>query len=76
MLYDRIQELEIELEDSNIDREKEVLINQIDTIKCVLDHLLNLKHGENVCAVEIVEVNQQAMYRRKKLLKMQDEVRD
>ena len=72
MLHDKIQELEIELEDSNTDREKEVIVNEIDTLKCVLDHLFNLKHGENVCAVEIVEVNQQALRRRKKLIKMQD----
>ena len=45
MLHDKIQELEIELEDSNTDREKKVLINQIDTLKCVLEHLFNLKPG-------------------------------
>ena len=72
ILHDKIQELEIELEDSNFEREKEVVINQIDTLKCVLDHLSNLKYGENVRAMEIVEVNQQATHRRKRLIKMQD----
>jgi hypothetical protein len=72
MLHDKIQELQIELEDSNTDREKEVLVNQIDTLKCVLDHLFNLKYGKKVRAVEIAEANQQAKHRRKKLIKMQE----
>ena len=45
MLHDKIHELEIELEDSNTIREKEVIVNEIDTLKCVLDHLFNLKYG-------------------------------
>jgi hypothetical protein len=57
MLHDKMQELEIELEDSNTDREKEIIVNQIDTLKCVLDHLFNLKYGEKVCAVKIPEAN-------------------
>jgi hypothetical protein len=43
MLHDKIQELEIELEDSIIAREKEVLTNRIDNLNCVLGHLFNLK---------------------------------
>jgi hypothetical protein len=43
MMHDKIQELEMELEDSDTAREKEVLRNEIDTIKCVLRHLFNLK---------------------------------
>ena len=43
MLYDKIQELEIELEDSTTDREKEVIVNRIDTLKCVVGHLVDLK---------------------------------
>jgi hypothetical protein len=57
MLHDKMQELEIELEDSNTDREKEIIVNQIDTLKCVLDHLFNLKYGEKVRAVKIPEAN-------------------
>jgi hypothetical protein len=75
MLDDKIQELEVELDDSNIDREKEVVINQIDTLKCVLDHLFNLKYGERVRAIEIAEANhnyQQANRLRKQLNKFQD----
>jgi len=41
MLYDKIQEQE--LEDSNATREKEVLVNELDTLKSVLGHLFNLK---------------------------------
>lgn len=50
MLHDKIQELEIELEDSNTDREKEVVINEIQTLKYVLGHLLNLKFNEKARA--------------------------
>jgi ACT domain-containing protein len=32
MLDDKMQELELELEDSNSDREKEIVVNQIDTL--------------------------------------------
>lgn len=43
ILDEKIQETEIELEDSITTREKEVLLNKIDTLKCVLGHLFNLK---------------------------------
>lgn len=74
MLHDKIQELGIELEDSNTDREKEIIVNQIDTLKCVLDHLFNLKYDEKVCAVEIAEDknNFQPKHIRKQLIKIQD----
>ena len=58
MLHEKIQELEIELEDSNTDREKEVLLNEIDTLKCVLGHLLNLKpSGDVTRAIGIAKAN-------------------
>jgi hypothetical protein len=57
MLNDKMHELEIELEDSNTDKEKEIIVNQIDTLNCVLNHLLNLKYCENVRAIKIVEAN-------------------
>ena len=58
MLHEKIQELEIELEDSNTDREKEVLLNEIDTLRCVLGHLLNLKPGgDGTRAIGIAEIN-------------------
>jgi hypothetical protein len=72
MLDDKMQELEMELEDSNSDREKEIIVNQFDTLKCVLDHLFKLKYSEKVRAVEIAETKsnfQQAYH----LKKIQDE---
>jgi ACT domain-containing protein len=47
MLHDKIQELEIELEDSHAGKEKEVLRNRIETLLCVLEHLFNLKPIDN-----------------------------
>ena len=72
MLHDKIQELNIELEDSTTDREKEVIVNRIDILKCVLDQLFNLKYDEKVCAINIVDANQQAKRRRKRLNKIQE----
>jgi hypothetical protein len=54
MLNDKIQELEIEIEDSDTAREKEILLNEIDTLKCVLGHLFKLKLGDDETrAIEI-----------------------
>ena len=36
MVHDKIQELEVELEDANSVREKEVLRNEIENLNCVL----------------------------------------
>ena len=56
MLHDKIQELEIELEDSNTDREEEVVVNRIETLKCVVGHLFNLKsNGDEIRDIEITE---------------------
>jgi hypothetical protein len=71
MLHDKIQELEIELEDSNTDREKEVVINEIQTLKCVLGHLFNLKYSEKARATEIVEANNNC-WQENRLIKTQD----
>ena len=71
MLHDKIQELEIELEDSNTDREKEVVINEIQTLKCVLGHLFNLKYSEKARATEIVEANNNC-WQENRLIKIQD----
>ncbi|MGA7369414.1 MAG: hypothetical protein WBX01_09805 [Nitrososphaeraceae archaeon] len=43
MVHDKIQELQTELKDSDIPREKEILVNEIETLECVLGHLDNLK---------------------------------
>ena len=77
MLHDKIQELEIELEDSNTDREKEVLLNEIDTLRCVLGHLLNLKPvGDVTRAIGIAEANnnfQQARRLKDQINKLQSD---
>ena len=58
MLHEKIQELEIELEDSITAREKEVLINEIDTLGCVLGHLFDLKSGgDEIQAIKTSETN-------------------
>lgn len=75
LLHDRIQILEIELEDSVTAREKEVIVNEIDTLKCILGHLFNLKYDEKVRAIDISESNydfQRAKRLRKQLIKIQD----
>lgn len=76
MLHDKIQELEIELEGSNTDREKEVVVNEIQTLKCVLGHLFNLKSSsDETRAIEIGGVNnkfQQTNHEREQLVKRQD----
>jgi hypothetical protein len=58
MLHEKIQELEVELEDSITTREKEVIINEIDTLGCVLGHLFDLKSGgDDTQAIETSETN-------------------
>src|ERR687892_216566 len=57
ILHEKIQELEIEFEDSVTAREKEVLTNRIDTLKCVLGHLFNLKSRDNMQVMEIADTN-------------------
>jgi hypothetical protein len=58
MLYEKIQELEIEPEHSIITRKKEVLISVIATLGCVVGHLFNLKSGgDDIQAIEIAEPN-------------------
>jgi hypothetical protein len=43
MVHDKIQELQIELEDADIPKEREILINEIETLECVLGHLYMLE---------------------------------
>jgi hypothetical protein len=75
MLHDKIQVLEIELEDSNTAREKEVLLNGIDTLKCVMGHLFNLKPGgDEIRAMETEDAHndfQQTHHGREELNKIQ-----
>lgn len=52
LLHDKIQELEIELEDSNTDKEKEIIVNQIDILKCANDNLHQVKQQIKIQDVE------------------------
>jgi hypothetical protein len=76
MLHDKIQELEIELEDSNTDIEEEVVVNRIETLKCVVGHLFNLKSGsDETRAIKIAEANndlRQTKHLRSHVIKIQD----
>jgi hypothetical protein len=76
MLHDKIQELEIELKDSNTAREKEVLVNEIDTLKCVLGYLFSLEDGGDETRVRGItganDNNKKAHRLRKQLIKAQD----
>jgi hypothetical protein len=73
MLYGRIQVLEIELDDSNTAREKEVLVNETNTLKCVLGHLYNLKSGGNqVQATWIEEADNSPIWRKKQTTKVNE----
>jgi hypothetical protein len=55
IVHDKIQELQIELGDADIPREKEILINEIETLECVLGHLYKLKvsNDDKIQAIEI-----------------------
>jgi hypothetical protein len=75
MLHEKIQELEIELEESINLRESDILINEIDTLKSVLGHLPDLKYDDKTRATEIVEDNnkfQHVKHLREKLIQIQD----
>ncbi len=57
MLHEKIQELEIELEESNSPRESDIIINEIETLKSVLYSLSDLKYGNKKSIIEIAEAD-------------------
>jgi hypothetical protein len=57
MLHEKIQELEIELEESNSPRESDIIINEIETLKNVLYSLSDLKYGNKKPIIEIAEAD-------------------
>jgi hypothetical protein len=57
MLYEKIQELEIELEESNSPRESVIIINEIKTLKSVLYSLSDLKYGNKKPIIEITKAD-------------------
>ena len=72
---ERVQQLNLELKDSNNLRESDILINEIDTFESVLGRLSDLKYGDKVLAIEIAEASndyQQANRLRKQLSKIQE----
>jgi hypothetical protein len=73
--HEKIQELEIELEESTSLRESDILINEIDILKSVLGRLSDLKYGDKTRATEIVKDNnkfQQVKHLREKIIQIQD----
>jgi hypothetical protein len=75
ILQNRVQELNLKLEDSNNLRESDVLINEIDTLESILGRLADLKYGNRVRAMEIAEANRdfrRAIQLRKQINKIQD----
>jgi hypothetical protein len=57
MLHEKIQELEIELEESCSPRESDIMINEIETLKSVLYSLSDLKYGNKKPITEIAEAD-------------------
>lgn len=57
ILGERIQELNMRLKDCVTLRESDILINEIDTLECVLGHLSDLKYGDVAHAIEIAAAN-------------------
>jgi hypothetical protein len=75
IIKERIQELNLEPKSSNNLKESDILINEIDTLECVLGHLSDLKYGDKTRAIEIAETNknfEQAKYLRDELRKIHD----
>jgi transcriptional regulator of heat shock response len=73
ILNKRIEELNLNLKESNNLRESDILINEIDTLESVLDRLCDLKYGDKTRAIEIAEANnnyQQANRLRMQLIKI------
>lgn len=75
ILKEKIQELNLKLKESNNLRESDILINEIDTLECVLGHLSDLKYGDKARAIQIAEANKnfkQANRLREELCKIHD----
>jgi hypothetical protein len=61
-LKERIEQLDLKLKDSNNLRESDILINEIDTLECVLGHIANLKYADKARAIEIAETDKNLKY--------------
>ena len=74
-LQERVQELNLKLEDCNNLHESDILINEIDTLDSILGRLSDLKYGAETRAIEVANANndfKQANRLRKQLVKFQD----
>jgi hypothetical protein len=74
-LQNRVQELNLKLQESNNLRESDIMINEIDTLESILGSLADLKYGDRVRAMEIAEANQdyrRAIRLRKQITKIHD----
>jgi hypothetical protein len=72
---ERIEELNSKLKESNHLRESDVLINEIDTLECVLGHMANPKYVDKARGIEIAEAKKnfkQANHLREELCDLHD----
>lgn len=56
-------------------RESDILINEVDTLECVLGHLSDLKYGDMVRAIKIAEAKKnfkQVKHLKEELYKIHD----
>lgn len=70
-LQERVEELKLELKESNNLRETDILMNEIDTLESILGRLSDLKYGAETRAIEVANANhdfKQANRLRKKLM--------
>jgi hypothetical protein len=75
MVQERVEELNIELKNSNNLRESNFLINEIEMIESILGRLSDLKYGAETQAIEFANANndfKQANRLRKELIKIHD----
>jgi hypothetical protein len=74
-IQERVQKLNLKLNDCNSLCESDILINEIDTLESILGRLSDLKYGAETRAIEVVNANydfKQANRLRKILIKFQD----
>lgn len=57
MLHEKIQEREIEQEESYSLRESDILMHEIETLKCILGYMTKLKYSDQTQTKEIMGTN-------------------
>jgi len=57
MLHEKIQEREIEQEESYSLRESDILMHEIETLKCILGYMTKLKYSDQTQTKEIIGTN-------------------